>query len=89
MSKVKVAAVQMRCAPTVEENYSTLKHWCVKLQRTARRLFCCRSCGSVRISASSVAMISISMHCYGRKSCGADGQAFSEGAEYRSAYQFF
>lgn len=68
MSKVKVAAVQMRCAPTVEEN---LQHAEALVREAAsepvRRLFCCRSCGSVRISASSVAMISISMHCLRKK----------------------
>lgn len=88
MSKVKVAAVQMRCAPTVEEN---LQHAEALVREAAangaqiillpelweRPYFCQQR----RYDFYQYAL------AYRRKSCGGVGQAFSEGAEYRSAYQ--
>ena len=59
MSKVKVAAVQMRCAPTVEEN---LQHAEALVREAAAN-----GAQIIRISASSVAMISINMHCLRKK----------------------
>ena len=56
MSKVKVAAVQLRCAPTVEEN---LQHAEALVREAAAQ--------GAHISASSAAMIFINLRCRRRK----------------------
>lgn len=51
MRKVKVAATQMSCSGSIDENIAKADKLVREVAAQERRLFCCKSCSRRRISA--------------------------------------